>query len=389
VSRGGLPPGIRRRHARGCTADPGVKCKCPPRYQAQAGPRRGRLTKTFASSTEALDWKRATEARFQRVRRGATTSATVEEAAERWLAHARAGGALTRSGTRYRASTLDGYEIDLRNMILPRLGARRLGQLGRGELNEFVGDLCVRGLAPSTVRNALVPLRAVYRHAMDLELVAYNPTVGVRVPSGSGRREAVGTIAEIPRLLDALPVGDRPLWATAMFAGLRRSELQRLGWAEVDLDGRVLRVRESKTAAGRRTVPIPAVLAGHLLAHRERADDVTGLVFCRGSLAGRPLARNRARPFAPGDVSDRARAAWIAAGVEPITLHRARHTYASMLVASGSTQKELLDLVGHASVQASQIYQHLFEEAKAAAAARLDELLEREVPARPQLRVVA
>ena len=63
---------------------------------------------------------------------------------------------------------------------------------------------------------------------------------------------------------------DPAVWATAIYAGLRRGELQALQWGDLDLDGGVIRVRRSwdrvageiepKSAAGTRAVPIPARL---------------------------------------------------------------------------------------------------------------------------------
>ena len=71
---------------------------------------------------------------------------------------------------------------------------------------------------------------------------------------------------------------DQALWATAFYAGLRRGELMALRIADVDLAGGVIRVErawdakgreyvETKSRAGRRTVPIPAVLRDYLDEH--------------------------------------------------------------------------------------------------------------------------
>jgi integrase len=93
-----------------------------------------------------------------------------------------------------------------------------------------VGQWQADGLSASTIKNSLLPLRAIYRDADMLRsgAVAVNPTKGVRLTADRGKRERIATVDEASRLLDALPVRDRALWATAFYAGLRRGELQAL-----------------------------------------------------------------------------------------------------------------------------------------------------------------
>jgi integrase len=57
-----------------------------------------------------------------------------------------------------------------------------------------------------------------------------------------------------------------------------------------------------------------------------------------------------------GKIAERARKRWAAAGLEPITLHEWRHTYASFLMAAGDTLRELMEYMGHSSVQATERY---------------------------------
>jgi len=57
-----------------------------------------------------------------------------------------------------------------------------------------------------------------------------------------------------------------------------------------------------------------------------------------------------------GKIAERARARWAAAGLEPITLHECRHTYASFLMAAGYTLRELMEYMGHSSLQATERY---------------------------------
>ncbi len=57
-----------------------------------------------------------------------------------------------------------------------------------------------------------------------------------------------------------------------------------------------------------------------------------------------------------GKIGERARQRWAAAAIEPITLHECRHTYASFLMAAGYTLRELMEHMGHSSLQATERY---------------------------------
>jgi integrase len=226
------------------------------------------------------------------------------------------------------------------------------------------------GASPSTVRNALNPLQAIYRWLIEDEEVGANPTKDVQLPRVTGRRDRVAPPDEARRLIDAVPEPERALWATAMYAGLRRGELRALRWADVDLASGVLRVErswdskegaiEAKSEAGRRTVPVTPLLRDLLDEHKLRTGgDGDDLVFGM-----------RARhPFDPSTVRRRARAAWRRAALSPITLHECRHTFASLMIDAGVNPKALSTFMGHTSIKITfDLYGHLMPGSEAEAA---------------------
>ncbi len=100
------------------------------------------------------------------MRRGAfavPTRRTLREAAEAWLAAAEAGVVRTRSGDRYKPSALRAYRASLDARVVPELGALRLSALTRPQIQELVDRLVAEGLSASTVRNSVLPLRAIFR----------------------------------------------------------------------------------------------------------------------------------------------------------------------------------------------------------------------------------
>lgn len=385
-----LPPGIYRKHARGCEIRSTGECTCRPHYQAQAGPRRARLSRTFETLREAKRWRAQMELESRDPRGGAGRpwrAPTIRHSGERWLAAAAAGTALTRSGTSYRVSTLDGYRRELRAHVFPALGDRTLDSVTRGDVLELIGKLQREGRSPSTVRNVIVPLRALYRYAQDHEWTTRNPTRGVAMSGVSGaKRQRFAIPAEVLALLAALPERDRALWATAAYAGLRRGELIGLRRCDVDIDAGEIHVRQAyqqvakamgapKTQTGARVVPISSALRPYLTAQVERSGALGAeLVFARGTLSGG--CRGPLLGFSASAVQVRAKRAWRAAGLDPIGLHDARHSFASSLLAAGVSMKVMSSLLGHSSVQVTiDIYSHVAPNGRRHAIEQLDDFL--------------
>jgi integrase len=280
----------------------------------------------------------------------AGSSGTLRDAAEAWLEGVKSGALRNRSGHPYKPSAIRGYEASLVLRVLPALGGLRLSEVRRVDQQDFADRLCADGLDPSTVRNTLMPRRAIFRRAVARGEVAVNPSSSLELPAMEGARDRIASPAEAAELLAALPERDRALWATAMYAGLRRGELLALRWEDVDLAAGVIHVERSwdakegavgpKSRAGRRTVPIPAVLRDHLVEHKLRSGRHVGLVF----------GTSYAQPFTPSNVRKRANAAWLQAGLAPIGLHECRHTFASLMIAAGVNAKSLSAYMGHSSV---------------------------------------
>jgi integrase len=377
-----LPEGISLRHQRSCPARSGGRCRCSPTYQAQAwSPRdQRRLTRTFPTLAAAKGWRYDALVGLRHGTLRAAGSVALRQAAEEWLAAAEAGLVRNRSGDPYKPSALRGYEQALRLRIVPALGAAKLSDIRRSDVQRLVNRMMAEELEPSTVRNMLLPLRAIYRQALALDEVAVNPTAGIQLPAVRGRRERIATPAEAARLIAALPAGDRAVWATALYAGLRSGELQALPDELVDVEGNVIRVEWSwdpkdgrvapKSRAGRRTVPVPIALRKYLLEHR----------LARGRRGGLFFGRPDGRPFSNQSLSQRATRAWELAGLEPIGLHECRHTFASLMIAAGVNAKALSTFLGHASVTITlDRYGHLFPGSEKEAAGLLDSYLERSI----------
>lgn len=340
--------------------------------------RTGKIRRTFESQSAAKAWRADAVTKLNRGQLAGVRSRRVREAAAEMLDGMREGTVRTRSGDPYKPSAIRSYDESLRVHVLPPIGAMRLSDVKHKHVQHIADRLHAEGKSPSTIRNAIIPLRVIYRRAMRAGDVSVSPCANLELPAVRGRRERIPSPQEVTALLAALAERDRALWATALYAGLRRGELRALRWEDIDLRAGVIHVRRSmdirgpiiapKSAAGIRTVPIAKVLRVYLNEHRLR-NESSQYVFGAAD-----------RPFEPTSTAERARKAWVAAKLNPIGLHDARHVAASVLIAAGVNVKALSTYMGHSSITITlDRYGHLFPGSEDEAAELIDAFLERVV----------
>ncbi len=137
---------------------------------------------------------------------------------------------------------------------------------------------------------------------------------------------------------------------------------------ERSYDPKAYEFTEPKSKAGKRSVPIASVLRDYLIEHKLRIGRSEGLFF----------GRTEGTPFDDSSLAARAATAWKNVELEGITLHEARHTYASLMIAAGVNAKSLQTYMGHSSVTITyDRYGHLMPGNEDEAAGLLDAYLER------------
>jgi integrase len=383
------PEGVRQRHSRKCAKGEGKACNCQPTYEASVySARDGRkIRKTFPTRAAARSWRAETSVRVQRGQLRAPTPVTLEEAWRDWYSAALAGKVLTHNGVRYKPSTLRSYRLGMerpvvkehRNerSVLDLMGGRRLSSISRNDIQDLVGEMLGRELSPSSIRNAVMPLRVVLARAVERGEIPATPFLGLRLPRVEGVREANATPEDAVHLIAALPEADRVLWACAFYGGLRLGEIQALDWANVDLDARRLRVARSwdgtakvfidpKTKTSIRSVPILSPLRNELIAHRLRSGRAIGLVFGVDGMS----------PFVASTVRRRAFRVWADAGLQAVGFHACRHSFVSFAIAAGLNAKAISSYAGHSQISTTyNRYGHLLDGHETQAASLLDSYL--------------
>jgi integrase len=308
-------------------------------------------------------------------------SITIAEAGRRWI---ESGEAVSLERT-----TLEQYRQHLDLHIVPLIGSVKLTQLTAPMVRRFEDQLRA-DRSPAMVRKVLGSLGAVFADAQERGLVAQNVVRSLRARRRRGKhrqedkrqkgRLKVGldipTPREVRTIIAHLDGRWRPMLLTAIFTGLRASELRGLRWADIDLRRGEIHVRQRadrfnmigrpKSEASERTIPLLPMVVNTLREWKLACPKgELDLVFPngRGQVENTSNIVQRAlhpTQIAAGITDKRGRAKYTG-------LHALRHFYASWCInrkADGGLElplKVVQSRLGHASIQmTADRYGHLF-----------------------------
>ena len=301
------------------------------------------------------------------------TSMTFEEYATEWVAT-----------VSVRPRTRNTYETNLTKHAFPVFGERKLASVTEEDIVRVITTMRANGKSEWTIKGVLTPVGRVFAVAVRRGIVPSNPVSRLDKTERPkpGKRIRILSRDEIGRLIEAATTGLRPVFATAIFTGLRQGELLGLRWADVEFDQGVIHVMRSldrdgeaaplKTEAAKRDVvmmpSLAKLLAAHKLASRHSAPNdpvfasATGRVLNwrnlggsppKGKSAGRGLGAALAKGGIPGE------------GKHKVRFHDLRHTFASLLIAQGADIVFVSRQMGHANPAITlSVYAHLFDGAR-------------------------
>ena len=303
-------------------------------------------------------------------------SVTIRQAGELWLDRCRLD--------KLEAGTIRNYKQHLDLHIVKHIGAVKLSRLSKPDVGSF-RDKILKTCSRSTATRVLVSLKSLLADAQSRGLVAQNAATGVRVKAASRheKRVSIPTKDEIRAMIaktSEWPTTSpwRPFVITALFTGLRPSELRGLVWDCVDFEKKTIRVRQRadyqntmgspKSKAGTRDVPLAPMLLNTLRQWRLACSKTErGLVFPskHGNIIG--LAE-------PHRVWNRLLEA-LGLPRKSYRFYDLRHVAASLFIEQGWQAKKVQAIMGHSSIQMTfDLYGHLWEtpEDDAAAMAQIE-----------------
>jgi integrase len=297
---------------------------------------------------------------------------TVSDAFQLWVNHSVDEG-LERSTTDQRARHLKLH-------IAPFIGRVKLAELTTPAVSTFMDAL--RDAKPprsaAMRRHVLTSLSGALTYAKTRGMVAQNVCQGVRVKSDNRHRDNgplkagrdFPTKAELKLLIDSAPERWRPFIITAIFTGMRTSELRGVRWSDVDLQNAALHVAQRvdqwgkigspKSVAGKREIPLPPIVVNALKQHRLSANNNNNNELVFSTTRGTVILHNNFY----ADV-------WLPllkrCGGLKYEFHSLRHAAASLFIELGWQPKRIMSVMGHSSItQTYDRYGHLFPQGNVA-----------------------
>jgi integrase len=281
-----------------------------------------------------------------------------------------------------RERTLEHHRYHLNKHLLPMLGNRLMRSVRVGDVADLITELRARGRSEKTIAGVLATLQSVLRFAIRNGWIVENPVEKLETgerPRPAPRRQRVLGREEIARLLEACAPRYRPLIATAIYTGLRISELLGLIWGDLDLAAGELHVRAQlsrahrgvparrvapKTRAACRDIPLAPQLSALLREHRRLAPapGPRDWVFATGKHT--PLGHRNAERRALTNAAERA--GLEEGGWPRLRFHDLRHTFASHLIVDLRLDvAQVSRILGHAHLTTTlDVYTHLFDQAR-------------------------
>jgi integrase len=240
-------------------------------YRDGAGKRRA---KQFDRKKDADAWEARTKVDVaDGVHVADRATVTVAEAGALWLEAGEAAG--------LERTTMDQRRQHLKFHIKPFIGAMKLNKISIAVVRGFQDKLRSSGRSPDMVKRVTTSLSGILSEAQERGLAAQNPIRGRRRSAAEKRHKKrlevgidIPTPQEIRALIEALTGRWRPILLTAIFTGLRASELRGLSWRDVDLQSAVLHVRQRadrykkigspKTDTSKRRIPLSPIVVNTL-----------------------------------------------------------------------------------------------------------------------------
>ena len=280
----------------------------------------------------------------------------LESAARAFLGYARVECGLA-------ANSLASYERDLRAFASFTGAERSVDSIGGDDISAYIGWLAERGLCPKSRARMFVCLRCFFRFCLNEKIIDNDPSRFSDCPRVWRHLPHDLSPAEVARLLEAesgddvQSIRNRAILEVFYATGARVSEVCDLQFRDIDFEERTIRLfgkgsKQRMTPLGRASIEaVQRYLNGPrtILATRNRTADPGRLFLSR---TGKRLLRE--------SVFRLVKAAALKAGiVKNVYPHLLRHSFATHMLEGGANLRAVQVLLGHASLETTEIYTHV------------------------------
>lgn len=294
--------------------------------------------------------------------------------------------------------TAEGYAGIVKGHLIPAFGKVHLAELRPDMIQRYYSDKLSTGrydgkggLSARTVRHHHMCLHSALKNAVKMSLLMRNPVEAVTAPRPKDKEIQTMNESDINIFLEyAKSTQYYALFYTALFTGMRRSELLGLRWQDVDLlllqisvnrslhalsNGEIV-IRPCKTEESRRLIALSPSTALVLSEYREAQEKLRQSLGMTLSDSDLIFSHFDGKPFLPNTVSHAWKKLAKRIGLNAIRLHDARHTHASLMLKQGIHPKIVQERLGHSSIQITlDTYSHVAPGLQQAAANKFDDIV--------------
>ncbi|MEE6158504.1 tyrosine recombinase [Olsenella sp. YH-ols2221] len=257
--------------------------------------------------------------------------------------------------------TVEAYGRDLERYVkaLEEKGVTEPDDVTRPLIEEHLEHLAEEGYAPSSVERALSAIKSFHRFMLQEEMSSVSPAAALPLPKKAERLPDVLSVRQALALLDqpfpktAAGQRDRAIIEVLYGCGLRVSELTGLDVGAVSLEDEVVRV----IGKGSKERLVPLMGSAHEALAEYLSDWRGELVSSRSGAAVFLNVRggriSRQSVFAIVERAGRV------VGIDGLHPHTLRHSFATHMLQGGADIRIVQELLGHSSIQTTQLYTHL------------------------------
>ncbi len=290
-------------------------------------------------------------------------------------------------------TSYQGYDSIYRSGIVPTLGSIPLKDLRPCHIQEYITSKLSNGVSNTTVRHHVTFLHSVLETAVKWQLLVRNPVDAVSMPKMVKHEMQTLDEQQADRILKEVQ-GTRyhPIFALALYTGVRQSELLALQWRDVDLLMAELSISKSshrlntgeyvikgtKSPKSNRRIALSPNTCLILRQHLDNEMTLCaklGVTFTNDRLL---FCEYDSKPLKPDTISQYWKRLTHRLNYPHIRFHDLRHTHATLMLKQGISPKVIQERLGHATISTTlDIYSHVTPGMQRQAVEVFDKILDR------------
>lgn len=258
--------------------------------------------------------------------------------------------------------------------IVAHFDGRYIRDIKPMDVQQFLSTIV--SYSQKSVNNHLSVVKQIFDHAVIIGIIDSSPATAVKVPKGLKKNKRDMITASQMQTIEANT--DYPVFGLLAFfllyTGCRRGEALALQWSDIDFKNKLIHITKSayynsnearfkapKTDAGTRQI----ILLDKLATKLQQCENKSGFIF---TVTGGRQALKESQTTKGWNRYVKT------IGIDGVTPHMLRHTYASLLYEAGIDVKSAQDLLGHADISTTQnIYTHITKTKKEQTADKLND----------------